>query len=315
MSQGLRIDGLVDALVETCADNLAVNHIEGHDLPDKGSVERVLDMLLAVLFPGYTQGKAVSPASLPYYFGDLLLRIQSELTGQVERALAYDCRIRKSPVAECRACDRAATAVENLLAELPRLRMLLKDDMQAAFDRDPAAESLDVIVFCYPGIEAVATQRLANVLYRRDIPIIPRMWTERAHSRTGIDIHPGAAIGRRFFIDHGTGVVVGESTVIGENVSLYQGVTLGALSPSKGQSLRHVKRHPTIGDDVIIYAGATILGGETVVGSGSIIGGSVWLTESVPEGSRVMMAMEDLVVKRMATMSERRRSRPVRSDA
>ena len=300
------LDKLVQNLVATCADNQAINHVEGHDLPDKTSVEQVLDLLLAVLFPGYTQGKAVSPASLPYYFGDLVSRVETQLTSQVERALAYDCRQRQVGH-ECHACDRATVAVGKLLSELPNLRQALKEDMQAAYDRDPAAESLDVIIFCYPGIEAIATQRLAHVLYGCGIPIIPRMWTERAHSRTGIDIHPGATIGRRFFIDHGTGIVVGESTSIGDNVSLYQGVTLGALSPSKGQSLRSVKRHPTIENDVIIYAGATILGGETVIGEGSTIGGSVWLTASVPPGSRVMMAVDDLVVKRVATMSERRR--------
>jgi serine O-acetyltransferase len=268
-------------------------------------VERVLDLLLAVLLPGYTQGKAVSPASLPYYFGDLLVRIESELAGQVERALAYDCRLRSCDLKECRACDRARESVASLLAALPDLRQLLKEDVQAAFDRDPAAESLDVILFCYPAVEAIATQRLANVLYRRNIPIIPRMWTERAHSRTGIDIHPGATIGRRFFIDHGTGVVVGESTVIGDNVCLYQGVTLGALAPSKGQSLRRTKRHPTIEDDVVIYAGATILGGETVVGRGSTIGGSVWLTEPVPAGSRVMPVEAGLLIKNKTSGSER----------
>ena len=299
------IPGLVERLVASCNDDLAVNHVEGHDLPDKGSVEQVLDMLLAVLLPGYTHGKAVSPTSLPYYFGDLATRIESELTRQVERALAYDCRQRKAGVAECRACDRAGIAVAKLLDELPNLRQLLKDDVQAAHERDPAAESLDVILFCYPGIDAVATQRLANVLYQQEIPIIPRMWTERAHSRTGIDIHPGATIGRRFFIDHGTGVVVGESTVIGDNVSLYQGVTLGAMSPIKGQSLRKTKRHPTIEDDVIIYAGATILGGETVVGRGSTIGGSVWLTESVPPGSRVLTGKAELVIEHQGTKSER----------
>ena len=307
------ITDLVNRLVKSCEDNQAVNHVEGHDLPDKASVERVLDLLLAVLLPGYTQGKAVSPASLPYYFGDLVARVDNELTGQVERAFAYDCRMRNSSLQECRSCDRARAAVAKLLNELPNLRQLLKEDVQAAYEHDPAAESLDVILFCYPGIEAIASQRLANVLYRENVPIIPRMWTERAHSRTGIDIHPGASIGRRFFIDHGTGVVVGESTVIGDNVSLYQGVTLGALSPSKGQSLRSVKRHPTIEDDVIVYAGATILGGETVIGKGSTIGGSVWLTESVPPGSRIMMAMSDLVVKRIATQSERLAARTSRS--
>ncbi|MCC8180688.1 MAG: serine O-acetyltransferase [Planctomycetes bacterium] len=295
--ENILIPDVVDALVESCKDNLAVNHIEGHDLPDKNSVEHVLDMLLAILFPGYTHGKAVSPASLPYYFGDLLIRVAAELNSQVERALAYDCRLRRQDTATCRACDRAGQAVGKLIRALPELRQLLKEDVQSAYDHDPAAESLDLIVFCYPCIEAVATQRLANVLYREGVPIIPRMWTERAHSRTGIDINPGATIGRRFFIDHGTGVVVGESTIIGDNVSLYQGVTLGALSPSKGQVLRGAKRHPTIEDNVIIYAGATILGGETVIGRDSVIGGRVWRTRSVPPGTRVMLDEPDLVFK------------------
>ncbi len=306
-SANFGLNDLVANLVETCDDNQAVNLIEGHDLPDTKSVEQVLDMLLAILFPGYTQGKAVSPSSLPYYFGDLLSRIHTELAGQIERALAYDCRLRQQNELVCQSCQRASAAVEGLLRELPRLREILKDDVAAAFERDPAAESPDVILFCYPGLEAVATQRLARVLYQAKVPIIPRMWTERAHSRTGIDIHPGAVIGRRFFIDHGTGIVIGETTVIGNDVTLYQGVTLGALSPAKGQILRSMKRHPTIEDDCVIYSGATILGGDTVIGRGSTIGGSVWLTDSVPPGSRVMMAMEDLVVKRLATASERLR--------
>ncbi|MDR1612888.1 MAG: serine acetyltransferase [Planctomycetota bacterium] len=304
--KGFNLESLVSKLVESCADNLAVNLVEGHDLPDKMSVEKVLDLLLAIVFPGYAHGKAISPASLPYFFGDLLARVRAELTNQVERALAYDCRQRRETDVACRACDRAKAAVDILLGKLPELRQILKGDVKASFERDPAAESLDVILFCYPGLEAVATQRLAHVLYKCSIPIIPRMWTERAHSRTGVDIHPGATIGKRFFIDHGTGVVVGESTIIGDNVSLYQGVTLGALSPIKGQSLRHSKRHPTIEDDVIVYAGATILGGETVVGRGSVIGGSVWLTESVPPGSSVILDMRDFVVTKKAGESVRR---------
>ncbi|MDR3077182.1 MAG: serine acetyltransferase [Planctomycetota bacterium] len=289
------IDRLVEILVDSCADNLAVNHVEGHDLPDKHSVELVLDMLLAMLFPGYNDGKALSPAGLPYHFGDLAVRIMGELPGLAERALAYDCRLRSLDHAACDSCDRARKASLDLLRSLPDLRELAKGDMQAAYERDPAAESRELILFCYPGLEAVATYRLAHVLHRQGVPIIPRMWAERAHSRTGIDIHPGASIGKRFFIDHGTGVVVGETTNIGDDVSLYQGVTLGALSPAAGQTLRQVKRHPTIEDGVIIYAGATILGGETVIGRNSVIGGSVWLTESVPPGTRVTLSRPNLV--------------------
>lgn len=291
------ISRLVASLMDSCVDNLAVNHIEGHDLPDKRSVEGVLDMLLNVLFPGYASGKALSPDNLPYYFGSLIVDAVGVLNNLIERALAYDCRQRHEGVETCRACDRAEKAALHLIRQLPHLRQILKEDVQAAHDRDPAGESLDQIIFCYPGIEAIATQRLAHALYEMAIPIIPRMWTERAHSRTGIDIHPGARIGKRFFIDHGTGVVVGETTVIGNDVTLYQGVTLGALSPAKGQSLRGVKRHPTIGNNVIVYAGATILGGETIIGDGSTIGGSVWLTESVAPGMRVMMKPDDLTIR------------------
>ncbi|MCX7935235.1 MAG: serine acetyltransferase, partial [Planctomycetota bacterium] len=173
-----------------------------------------------------------------------------------------------------------------------------KQDVEAAFARDPAARSLDEIILSYPCIEAITTARLAHELYLREVPLIPRMWTERAHSRTGIDIHPGATIGPRFFIDHGTGVVIGETASIGSNVCLYQGVPLGALAPAKGQSLAGKKRHPTIEDDVIIYAGATILGGETVIGKGAVIGGNVWLTHSVEAGTKVLIAKNDLVFLR-----------------
>lgn len=297
MTKHFDVAAVVDELVQSCADNQAVNHNAGHDLPNKAAVENILDLLLAVLFPGYTMGRAVSPERLPYYFGELLTAIQADLVGQAERALAYDCRLRNESLASCQACTRASEAVCSLLQSLPELRKLLKEDVDAAYERDPAAASKDIILFAYPGIEAVATQRLAHILHCRGIPIIPRMWTERAHSRTGIDIHPGAQIGHRFFIDHGTGVVIGESTVIGDNVSVYQGVTLGALSPIQGQSLRAQKRHPTIEDDVIIYAGATILGGQTTIGQGSIIGGSVWLTNSVPPRSIVTLAASELVIK------------------
>ncbi|MDR3211294.1 MAG: serine acetyltransferase [Planctomycetota bacterium] len=288
---------LVAELVTSCADNLAINHVEGHDLPDKESVAAILDTLLSILFPGYREGKAVPRANLANYFYDRASQVGDQLWRLAERAFSYGCRIRQKPAEECRACDRAGRAVERLLQSLPALRKILKEDMAAAFERDPAAVSHDEILFCYPGMEAVATQRLAHVLFQEKVPIIPRMWTELAHSRTGIDIHPGAVIGSGFFIDHGTGVVIGETTRIGKNVTLYQGVTLGAHTPVKGQELRLVKRHPSIGDNVVIYAGATILGGETVVGEGSTIGGSVWLTESVPPHTRVMVVKDDLVFK------------------
>jgi serine O-acetyltransferase len=187
--------------------------------------------------------------------------------------------------------DRATprSLVEGFVQRLPAVRALLAEDVEAAYEGDPAARSYAEIVVSYPALHAIATYRIAHELYALGVPILPRMMTEHAHDRTGIDIHPGAKIGRRCFIDHGTGVVIGETTEIGDNVRIYQGVTLGARSPRHGEMLRGVKRHPTIEDNVTIYAGATILGGETVIGRGSVIGGNVWLTESVPEDSRVTL--------------------------
>ncbi len=186
---------------------------------------------------------------------------------------------------------------ERFIRRLPAVRTLLAADVEAAYEGDPAAKSYALIVVTYPALHAIAIYRIAHELHGLGVPILPRMMTEHAHDRTGIDIHPGAKIGRRFFIDHGTGVVIGETTAIGDNVRIYQGVTLGARSPRHGEMLRGVKRHPTIEDDVVIYAGATILGGETVIGRGSVIGGNVWLTESVPEDSRVILEQPRLLVR------------------
>jgi serine O-acetyltransferase len=190
--------------------------------------------------------------------------------------------------ASCAACDRhAAAVVATFLGRVPAVRAMLADDVQAAFDGDPAAQNTDETIFCYPGLLAITVQRLAHEFYALGVPLLPRIMTEYAHSLTGIDIHPGAKLGRRLFIDHGTGVVIGETTEIGDNVKIYQGVTLGALAPGYGQLLRGQKRHPTIEDDVTIYAGATILGGDTVIGRGSTIGGNVFVTTSVPPMNQV----------------------------
>lgn len=188
--------------------------------------------------------------------------------------------------------------IDDFLEALPEVRRRLAEDVEAAFEGDPAARSYVEIAAAYPGLRAIATYRLAHELHRAGVPAIPRIMSEDAHSHTGIDIHPGASIGRRFFIDHGTGVVLGETCQIGDGVVLYQGVTLGALAPRKGQVLRGVKRHPTIEDDVTIYAGATILGGETVIGSGSVIGGNVWLTQSLPPGSKMQIEPPRLQLRR-----------------
>ena len=209
----------------------------------------------------------------------------------MEKSLHYACKLGKCE--DCNCADMARKAVFHLMEELPEIRKKLKKDVQAAFDGDPAAGSFDEIILSYPCINAISIYRIAHELFVMDVPLIPRIMTERAHARTGIDIHPGATIGERFFIDHGTGVVIGETTTIGENVKIYQGVTLGALSfpkDEKGEIIRGIKRHPAIENNVTIYAEATILGGETIIGEGAVIGGNVWITGSVPAGSKVTMS-------------------------
>ncbi|MBN2711953.1 MAG: serine acetyltransferase [Planctomycetes bacterium] len=284
---------LIKKLVKTYSDGKGINQLEGHDLPKQEVLFSCLDRLISIIFPGFNDEHPVTEANLSYHIGDLVNHIYIDLVDEVERALRYECKVKK-----CDHCDvrsRSEKAVVHLLDSLPRIRNTVKDDVQKAYDGDPAADSFDSIILSYPGIEAITIYRLAHELYIMKVPLIPRIWSERAHSRTGIDINPGANIGPRFFIDHGTGVVIGETCDIGHNVAIYQGVTLGALAPAKGQTLRGAKRHPTLEDDVIIYAGATILGGNTVIGKGAVIGGNVWLTDSVAPGTKVVMAKADLV--------------------
>jgi serine O-acetyltransferase len=220
------------------------------------------------------------------------------LSKQISLSIRHECRRYQNVCTQC--VERGHKEALTFLRKLPELRSILGDDVRAAYQGDPAAKSFDEIIFSYPSILAITVYRLAHELFVLEVPLLPRMMTEYAHSVTGIDIHPGARIGRDFFIDHGTGVVIGETTVIGNRVRLYQGVTLGALSlpmEEQGEILRRSKRHPTIEDRVTIYAGATILGGETVIGAGSVIGGNVWLTHSVPPGTRVMIETPNLKYK------------------
>lgn len=284
---------LVERLLATYTDGRCINNREGHDLPRREVVFSVLDRLMTILFPGFLEAHPVTNANIEYHIGDQINHVYIDLVDEVERALRYECKLNK-----CDACtvrQESKKAVAQLLGSLPNIRETLKEDIDKAFEGDPAARSPDAIVLSYPYIEAITTHRLAHELYNAGVPLVPRLWSERAHARTGIDINPGATIGSRFFIDHGTGVVIGETCHIGRNVAIYQGVTLGALAPAKGQKLRGKQRHPTLEDDVIIYAGATILGGDTVIGQGAVIGGNVWLTDSVPPGTKVLMAKADLV--------------------
>ncbi len=285
---------LIDRLLDTYQDGIGINHKTGHDLPNRDNVIRSLERLFDICFPGFFYGgHPVTDDNIKYHIGDQFNHVLLELSTEIERAFRYACKMDKCE--HCKVAERSREAVMHLLEKLPEIRETLKTDVQAGFDGDPASASLDEVIISYPAIHAIGTYRLAHELYIKNVPLIPRMWSEYAHSITGVDINPGAKIGKSFFIDHGTGVVIGETCDIGDYVQVYQGVTLGALAPAKGQSIRGSKRHPTIEDHVIIYAGATILGGKTVIGKGSTIGGNVWLTDSVEPGTKVVIGKADLV--------------------
>ena len=274
-----------------------LEHLAPTPLPDKRSVIQILDDLLEVIYPGYFGRKYVESSNIEYYVGDLLDSIYARLTQEIYRSIRPRC---SSDNDVCEHCHEIAEDHSLIfLRKLSGLRSRLSRDVQAAYDGDPAAKSIDEVIFAYPAIFAITVFRIAHELNLQVIPLLPRIMTEHAHSITGIDIHPGAEIGSGFFIDHGTGVVIGETTVIGNRVKLYQGVTLGALSfamDDEGRMIRNRRRHPTIEDDVVIYAGATILGGDTVIGRSSVIGGNVWLTRSVPAYTRVVISEPELVI-------------------
>ena len=284
-----KIGGAARSLVESYSrEGVKIHHLDRRPLPSRAEAVRVIDALQELLFPGYTGAQGLTGASLRLHVESRMAWLYEALTEQISRAITHGERLDDA----CPVTERQATeCAEDFLSRLPSIRETLASDVRAAYDGDPAAVCLDEIIFSYPGVYAVTVYRLAHELHRLGVPLIPRIMTEHAHHRTGIDIHPGTSIGPSFFIDHGTGVVVGGTAVIGRNVKLYQGVTLGAFSfdkDSTGQLVRDTKRHPTIEDDVVIYAGATILGGDTVICRGSVIGGNVWLTHSVPPGTRVL---------------------------
>ncbi len=275
------LPAITEQIVATYEECGAIHHLGHTPLPSYAEVVQILKDLHEILYPGYGRRQNLHLSNVAYHVGDLIDGLHDRMTVQIARALKHDCMTPE--VARDFETDAQLMTVR-LLESLPALRKTLADDVRAAFDGDPAAKTFGEIVFCYPGLAAITIYRMAHELQRCGVPLIPRMMTEYAHSKTGIDIHPGARIGRRFFIDHGTGVVIGETTEIGANVKIYQGVTLGALSFPKdenGAILRNVKRHPTIEDDVVIYANATILGGTTVIGHHAVIGASTWITRSV----------------------------------
>lgn len=272
---------------EACSS--ASSSTRGFHLAGRQAIYEAIDNLIAVLFPGCHGREVLPQKQLCEFIATKLQSVAAALSEQIEQAFRYQCQFDK-----CENCDdcpeKAAAAVRLLMESLGELKETLQKDIVAAYEGDPAARSVMEVVMSYPGVQAIIVQRIAHILYLAKVPLIPRIMTEHAHSQTGIDIHPGARIGAGFFIDHGTGVVIGETSTIGRNVKLYQGVTLGALSFPKdkdGNPIKGIKRHPHVEDDVTIYAGATILGGETTIGAGSEIGGNVWLTHSVPPHSKV----------------------------
>ena len=290
-----KIQNLVGKIAQTYRGDSGINFIDTSNLPVRGEILQILDLLFEVLFPGHTGKRTVTKSNIKFIVGDILCQIYTELSGQIERAYLYQCKINKCEGCDCR--TMAENVTQHLLAQLPKIRQMLKGDVGAAFDGDPAAKSYEEIVISYPCITAIATYRIAHELYVKQVPLIPRIMSECAHSRTGIDIHPGAKIGKNFFIDHGTGVVIGETTIIGDKVKIYQGTTLGAMSfpkDERGRIIKGGKRHPTIEDNVTIYAEATLLG-DIIIGKNSVIGGNVWIKESVPAGVTVTVANTDLV--------------------
>jgi len=288
---------IVDRIIDECNDDKCNSHIDYEQLPSKTAVIEILHKLRAVLFPGYFNNEKLDPVNLRYYVGQTVSELFDMLSEQISRSIRHDCFKFNLECTEC--TERGYENALALLESIPELQRKLAMDILAVSEGDPAAKSYDEIIFSYPGVFAVTVYRIAHQLYHLGVPLLPRMMSEYVHGETGIDIHPGAEIDERFVIDHGTGVVIGETAEIGKNVRIYQGVTLGALSVPKGKidEMKGRKRHPTIEDEVIIYSGATILGGDTVIGTRSVIGGNVWITESVPPDTQVLIESPSLIYR------------------
>lgn len=282
------LEAAIDGVVRSYDGAQEINNLESAALPNKRAVVEAYNHIKPVIYLGFYSLRSLRRENLRFAISEHLYPAYEDLVEQIERAITYETHMGRSKSGFPPGWSEEV--VLRLFKALPEVRRLLNTDVVAAFDGDPAARSVEEIVFSYPAIEAITAHRVANVLYREQVPMIPRIIAEYAHSRTGIDLHPGASIGESFFLDHGTGTVVGETSRIGSNVKLYQGVTLGAVSTRRRECELEgftKQRHPTLEDNVTIYAGATILGGDTVVGAGSVIGGNVWLVSSVPPGSKI----------------------------
>lgn len=285
-------DKLVNSIMDSYKGDSLTSRIDGDNIVNKELLIEVLEEIRRILFPGFFDNNRVRSEYLRYLVGERVEFIHYNLKKQIAKALFSNDEYKDCEYFSI--MEKTEELVCEFLSRIPKIREYLYTDVQAAYNGDPAAYSTDEIIFCYPGLYAVSVYRIAHELWELNVPMIPRMLTEHAHSLTGIDIHPGAKIGKYFFIDHGTGIVVGETTVIGENVKIYQGVTLGALSTRKGQQLKGVKRHPTIGDNVTIYSNTTILGGETVIGKDATIGGNAFIVKSVSAGMKVSVRNPEL---------------------
>ncbi|MBT3177398.1 MAG: serine acetyltransferase [Desulfobacula sp.] len=294
----------ISDILTSMDDERCFAHIGDEPIHFSTSVKEMIDKFRQVLFPGYFSSEKIDGANLVYNMGQAVSQLYDILSEQIIHVLRHDCLRYGQACSECESCGNEVAL--KVIQAIPGLRISLAEDIKGAYDGDPAAKSHDEVIFSYPGLFAITVYRIANILFNLQVPQLPRIMTEHAHSLTGIDIHPGAKIGERFVIDHGTGIVVGETSIVGNNVRIYQNVTIGALSlpPNAGEKLRDAKRHPTIEDDVIIYSGATILGGETTIGARSVVGGNVWLTSSVPPDTKVFIESPSLIYKHQGMKKE-----------
>jgi serine O-acetyltransferase len=288
----MKLDQIKAALLASYEEDGGINHLDGVNLPSQESVQQLASDCMHLIFPGYFEDVMLVKKDVPDHVLDLLKKVDERLLNEITKSLNFA----KDPDAK----QKARTLTNEVLKRVPTLRKLIQTDVAAAYEGDPAARSIEEIIVAYPCVLVISLQRLAHILYSLKVPILPRMITEYGHERTGCDLHPGAQIGTHFFIDHATGVVVGETATLGNHVKLYQGVTLGAKSfelDHSGNPIKGVKRHPDVGDHVTLYAHATILGGDTQIGAHSIVGGNVWLLHSIPENSIAYYKGDNLVVR------------------
>ena len=283
-----KIESLVNLIKDDYRQNRVIDKLDIFQQPSKGEIIKILNKLQSIMYPGYFRNNV-------YKFYTIGNNMSMLLIKQTNLVLKQDMRYKEMPADKIEKISREKIMI--FMEKIPLIREYLNTDIEAAYLGDAAAYSKEEIIFSYPGLYAIFVNRIAHQLYKLDIPVIPRIMTEYAHGLTGIDIHPGAAIGKYFFIDHGTGVVIGETTIIGDNVKIYQGVTLGALSTNGGQKLKNIKRHPTLGNNVTVYSGTSILGGDTVIGNNVVIGGNCFIISSVSEGSKVVMKPFEMIYK------------------